>query len=67
MPIFMMILQFEGAFLSDGKGLNNWDVFTHKPGSDSDSSFALFDDPFPKEKENVPTFISDYVVTFQAL
>ncbi|XP_052201373.1 beta-glucosidase 46 [Diospyros lotus] len=25
--------QFEGAFLSDGKGLNNWDVFTHKPGN----------------------------------
>ncbi|ONI10039.1 hypothetical protein PRUPE_4G024300 [Prunus persica] len=24
--------QFEGAFLNDGKGLNNWDVFTHKPG-----------------------------------
>ncbi|PRQ28507.1 putative glycosidase [Rosa chinensis] len=23
--------QFEGAFLNDGKGLNNWDVFTHKP------------------------------------
>jgi len=27
-------LQFEGAFLSDGKGLNNWDVFTHKTGFD---------------------------------
>lgn len=27
-----LLLQFEGAFLSDGKGLNNWDVFTHKPG-----------------------------------
>lgn len=25
--------QFEGAFLSDGKGLNNWDVFSHKPGT----------------------------------
>ncbi|KEH36808.1 glycoside hydrolase family 1 protein [Medicago truncatula] len=25
--------QFEGAFLSDGKGLNNWDVFTHKTGT----------------------------------
>ncbi|CAI0468211.1 unnamed protein product [Linum tenue] len=24
--------QFEGAYLSDGKGLNNWDVFTHTPG-----------------------------------
>lgn len=25
-------LQYEGAFLTDGKGLNNWDNFTHKPG-----------------------------------
>nr|XP_015884815.2 beta-glucosidase 45-like isoform X2 [Ziziphus jujuba var. spinosa] len=31
--------QFEGAFLTDGKGLNNWDVFTHdKPGSIMDGS-----------------------------
>ncbi|EEF43903.1 beta-glucosidase, putative [Ricinus communis] len=25
--------QFEGAYLSDGKGLNNWDNFTHEPGN----------------------------------
>ncbi|CAK8531069.1 unnamed protein product [Lathyrus sativus] len=30
--------QFEGAFLSDGKGLNNWDVFTHKTGTILDGS-----------------------------
>ncbi|XLT89765.1 hypothetical protein HN873_011440 [Arachis hypogaea] len=30
--------QFEGAFLSDGKGLSNWDVFTHKPGTIMDGS-----------------------------
>ncbi|KAF2542408.1 hypothetical protein F2Q68_00031703 [Brassica cretica] len=25
--------QYEGAYLTDGKGLNNWDVFSHeKPG-----------------------------------
>ncbi|KAJ7946265.1 Beta-glucosidase [Quillaja saponaria] len=30
--------QFEGAFLSDGKGLNNWDVFTHKPGTIMDGT-----------------------------
>ncbi|KAM3749355.1 hypothetical protein ACB098_05G178100 [Castanea mollissima] len=30
--------QFEGAFLSYGKGLNNWDVFTHKPGKILDGS-----------------------------
>jgi beta-glucosidase/6-phospho-beta-glucosidase/beta-galactosidase len=31
----MYTLQFEGAYLSDGKGLNNWDVYTHKPGDSS--------------------------------
>ncbi|KAF3969682.1 hypothetical protein CMV_006543 [Castanea mollissima] len=30
--------QFEGAYLSDGKGLNNWDVYTHKPGNIIDGS-----------------------------
>ncbi|KAK8524347.1 hypothetical protein V6N12_029213 [Hibiscus sabdariffa] len=25
--------QYEGAYLSDGKGLNNWDVYSHKPGN----------------------------------
>ncbi|GKV16054.1 hypothetical protein SLEP1_g26760 [Rubroshorea leprosula] len=30
--------QCEGAYLSEGKGLNNWDVFTHKPGNIMDGS-----------------------------
>ncbi|KAL2339166.1 hypothetical protein Fmac_013612 [Flemingia macrophylla] len=30
--------QYEGAYLSDGKGMSNWDVFTHKPGSIDDGS-----------------------------
>ncbi|XP_057433800.1 beta-glucosidase 46-like isoform X3 [Lotus japonicus] len=31
--------QYEGAYLSDGKGLSNWDVFTHKtPGGIIDGS-----------------------------
>ncbi|KAJ4838707.1 Beta-glucosidase 46 [Turnera subulata] len=30
--------QFEGAYLSDGKGLSNWDVFSHKPGHIVDGS-----------------------------
>ena len=34
------ISQIEGAYLADGKGLNNWDVFTHKPGSHSYSLFS---------------------------
>ncbi|KAK7264482.1 hypothetical protein RJT34_32091 [Clitoria ternatea] len=27
---------YEGAYLSDGKGISNWDVFSHKPGNISD-------------------------------
>ncbi|OMO76758.1 Glycoside hydrolase, family 1 [Corchorus capsularis] len=30
--------QYEGGYLSDGKGLNNWDVYTHKPGNVIDGS-----------------------------
>ncbi|KAK2973009.1 hypothetical protein RJ640_005552 [Escallonia rubra] len=30
--------QFEGAFLSDGKGLSNWDVFSHEPGNIMDGT-----------------------------
>ncbi|KAL8151193.1 hypothetical protein V2J09_021001 [Rumex salicifolius] len=30
--------QYEGAYLSDGKGLNNWDTFTHISGKIMDQS-----------------------------
>ncbi|MED6211010.1 Beta-glucosidase 46 [Stylosanthes scabra] len=30
--------QYEGAYLSDGKGLSNWDVFSHTPGNIDDGS-----------------------------
>ncbi|KAI3718743.1 hypothetical protein L6452_19625 [Arctium lappa] len=30
--------QFEGAYLTDGKGLSNWDIFSHKPGNIADGS-----------------------------
>ncbi|XP_021294795.1 beta-glucosidase 46-like isoform X2 [Herrania umbratica] len=30
--------QYEGGYLSDGKGLNNWDVYTHKPDNVIDGS-----------------------------
>ncbi|CAH9141773.1 unnamed protein product [Cuscuta epithymum] len=32
--------QYEGAFLSDGKSLNTWDVYSHKPGTICDGSTA---------------------------
>ncbi|KAJ6706861.1 BETA-GLUCOSIDASE 45 [Salix viminalis] len=30
--------QFEGSYLSDGKGLSNWDIHTHTPGKVIDGS-----------------------------
>ncbi|EFH64322.1 predicted protein, partial [Arabidopsis lyrata subsp. lyrata] len=31
--------QYEGAFLTEGKGLNNWDIFTHEyPGKIRDEN-----------------------------
>uniref|UniRef100_A0A7C8ZMB0 Beta-glucosidase n=1 Tax=Opuntia streptacantha TaxID=393608 RepID=A0A7C8ZMB0_OPUST len=30
--------QYEGAYLSDGKGLNNWDTYTHISGKIIDGS-----------------------------
>ncbi|CAH1423813.1 unnamed protein product [Lactuca virosa] len=30
--------QFEGAYLTHGKGLSNWDTFSHKPGNIADGS-----------------------------
>ncbi|XP_019176011.1 PREDICTED: beta-glucosidase 46-like [Ipomoea nil] len=30
--------QYEGAYLTDGKGLSNWDVYTHQPGHVLDGS-----------------------------
>ncbi|KAF7840652.1 beta-glucosidase 46-like [Senna tora] len=34
----LQLLNYEGAYLADGKGLSNWDVFTHKPGRVVDES-----------------------------
>jgi hypothetical protein len=39
-----MLFQFEGAYLSDGKGLSNWDVYTHKPGETTSLSLSLSTD-----------------------
>ncbi|XP_014518767.1 beta-glucosidase 47 [Vigna radiata var. radiata] len=46
--------QIEGAYLADGKGLNNWDVFTHKPGTVADGSNGdVADDHYHRYKEDV--------------
>ncbi|KAK7332308.1 hypothetical protein VNO80_29058 [Phaseolus coccineus] len=52
--------QIEGAYLSDGKGLNNWDVFTHKPGTVTDGSNGdVADDHYHRYKEDVD--LMDYI------
>ncbi|KAG6695229.1 hypothetical protein I3842_09G086300 [Carya illinoinensis] len=52
--------QFEGAVLSDGKGLNNWDVFTHKPGNIEDGSNGdVADDHYHRYPEDVD--LMDYI------
>nr|XP_004486131.2 beta-glucosidase 47 [Cicer arietinum] len=46
--------QFEGAFSSDGKGLSNWDVFTHKPGTIIDGTNGdVAVDHYHRYKEDV--------------
>ncbi|KAH7569533.1 hypothetical protein JRO89_XS06G0180300 [Xanthoceras sorbifolium] len=37
--------QFEGAYLSEGKGLSNWDVFSHQPGIQPFVTLTHFDSP----------------------
>lgn len=36
---FLFSPQYEGAFLTDGKSLNNWDLFTHEAGELLESQF----------------------------
>ncbi|GAB4830907.1 hypothetical protein Ancab_004935 [Ancistrocladus abbreviatus] len=46
--------QYEGAYISDGKGLNNWDVFTHKSGRIIDGSNGdVATDHYHRYKEDV--------------
>jgi len=33
----MIILQYEGAYLSDGKGPSDWDVLTHQTPGEHDN------------------------------
>ncbi|XP_047313211.1 beta-glucosidase 46-like isoform X2 [Impatiens glandulifera] len=45
---------FEGAYLSDGKGWNNWDVYTHKPGTVMDGSNGdIAVDQYHRYKEDI--------------
>lgn len=32
----------EGAFSDDGKGLNNWDIFSHTPGTQKSRDIQSF-------------------------
>ncbi|KAH9603521.1 hypothetical protein KSS87_004737 [Heliosperma pusillum] len=46
--------QYEGAYLSDGKGLNNWDTFTHTSGLIIDRSNGdVANDHYHRYKEDV--------------
>ncbi|XP_057837214.2 beta-glucosidase 18-like [Cryptomeria japonica] len=47
--------QVEGSYLEDGKGLNNWDVFTHThPGNIADRSNGdVADDHYHRYKEDI--------------
>ncbi|KFK24361.1 hypothetical protein AALP_AAs73986U000100, partial [Arabis alpina] len=51
--------QYEGAYLTDGKGLNNWDVFTHKnPGKIVDGSNGdIADDQYHRFMEDIQSMI----------
>eukprot|EP00252_Welwitschia_mirabilis_P000934 TRINITY_DN10919_c0_g1_i1.p1 TRINITY_DN10919_c0_g1~~TRINITY_DN10919_c0_g1_i1.p1 ORF type:complete len:560 (+),score=46.86 TRINITY_DN10919_c0_g1_i1:115-1680(+) len=46
--------QYEGAYLEDGKGLSNWDVFTHMPGTIMDGTTGdVADDEYHRYKEDI--------------
>lgn len=46
--------QLEGGYLADGKGLSNWDVFSHIPGTIADGMNAdVTDDQYHRYKEDV--------------
>eukprot|EP00252_Welwitschia_mirabilis_P003123 TRINITY_DN131_c0_g1_i7.p1 TRINITY_DN131_c0_g1~~TRINITY_DN131_c0_g1_i7.p1 ORF type:complete len:286 (-),score=3.61 TRINITY_DN131_c0_g1_i7:552-1409(-) len=46
--------QYEGAFLEDGKGLSNWDTFTHVPGTIADGSTGdVAVDEYHRYKEDI--------------
>ncbi|WCJ20257.1 beta glucosidase 46 [Euphorbia peplus] len=51
--------QYEGAYLSDGKGLNNWDVFTHIPGKVIDGSTGdVAVDQYHRFREDIDLMVS---------
>ncbi|XP_065878221.1 beta-glucosidase 46-like isoform X2 [Euphorbia lathyris] len=51
--------QYEGAYLSDGKGLNNWDVYTHIPGEIIDGSTGdVAVDQYHQYKKDIDLMVS---------
>lgn len=46
--------QIEGAYLEDGKGLSNWDVFTHEPGNvPNEDNGDIADDHYHRYMEDI--------------
>ncbi|WCJ20256.1 beta glucosidase 46 [Euphorbia peplus] len=51
--------QFEGAYLSEGKGLNNWDVYTKVPGKITDGSNGdVAVDQYHRYQEDIDLMVS---------
>ncbi|WCJ25759.1 beta glucosidase 46 [Euphorbia peplus] len=51
--------QYEGVYLSDAKGLNNWDVFSHIPGKIIDESTGdVAVDQYHRFREDIDLMVS---------
>ncbi|WCJ20260.1 beta-glucosidase 47 [Euphorbia peplus] len=58
--------QYEGAYLSDGKGLNNWDVFSHIPGKIIDGNTGdVAVDQYNRFREDIDLMVSLRLNTYR--